>query len=969
MNNKLVNSILSLAAAVLCGGIGHADSIPLGTAFTYQGRLVATNGPVSGTYELAFKLWDAPAGGTQLGPTNHWGPNSVSAGLLTATLDFGSVFSGNLRYLEILARTNGSSAWTTFPRQPLTPAPNAINALGVAGGQEPDNNTGGRPVTVMGGHASPTGIPFVAVPGGDVILQGGNGFDYNFIDPVYHGGHVVLRSGANWIQAIDPAVDGGDIIFQTGAATNSFIERARILGRNGNVGIAKTNPATALDVAGTITATAFAGNGAGLANLSAPSLTGSVPAATLTAVPAVNLTGTVADARLSANVALVNAHQVFTGTNRFTGPIVATNPASQFAGTFTGNGGALTNLSASSLSGSVPAAALTSVPAGSLTGTVADARLSANVALLNASQVFTGTNRFASPVLATNVAGGQEPDNNTGGRPVTVVGGHASPTGIPFVAVPGGDVILQGGNGFDYDFIDPVYHGGHVVLRSGANWIQAIDPAVDGGDIIFQTGAATNSFIERARILGRNGNVGIAKTNPATALDVAGTITATAFAGNGAGLINVNATNLTGSVPAATLTSVPASSLTGTVADARLSANVALLNTSPTFAGNLAAAKFTGNGAGLTNLNATNLTGTVPAAALTSVPAGSLTGTVADARLSANVALVNADQIFTGTNRFASPVLATTVAGDAPADIYSFGRGIAIQAGSANNPSGWAVGGGGLLLQAGNGFNSDFVAPLYHGGNVVLRSGANWLQAVDPSLDGGDIVFETGGATNSFTERARIVGSNGYLGIGTTAPGANLHVKSTGWPTAMIESSSANGTWFSLKNTTAGGAEWYLISTGSGLPEGAGKLILHNGAPQMTLDASGNVAIGTSHTSPSAKLDVAGDIKSNSKSVAVGEESLRIVRGVVSSNGIALKGTGFTVVSNNIGAFTIRFATAFADVPTVTATAAVPPPGTQADVAACMLMSNTVSYVTVSPRNSGGSGVNRDFHFIAVGPR
>jgi hypothetical protein len=57
------------------------------------------------------------------------------------------------------------------------------------------------------------------------------------------------------------------------------------------------------------------------------------------------------------------------------------NAATLFTGSFTGNG-----------------SGLTAVPAANLTGTVADARLSANVALLNASQTFSAPNTFNASV-------------------------------------------------------------------------------------------------------------------------------------------------------------------------------------------------------------------------------------------------------------------------------------------------------------------------------------------------------------------------------------------------------------------------------------------------------------------------------------------------------------------------------------------------------------------------------------------
>jgi hypothetical protein len=66
---------------------------------------------------------------------------------------------------------------------------------------------------------------------------------------------------------------------------------------------------------------------------------------------------------------------------------------------------------------------------------------------------------------------------------------------------------------------------------------------------------------------------------------------------------------------------------------------------------------FIGNGSGLSNLNASQLTqGAVPSAALTSVPAASLTGTIPDTLLSPNVALLGANQTFQGQNVFISNV-------------------------------------------------------------------------------------------------------------------------------------------------------------------------------------------------------------------------------------------------------------------------------------------------------------------------
>jgi hypothetical protein len=66
----------------------------------------------------------------------------------------------------------------------------------------------------------------------------------------------------------------------------------------------------------------FGGDGSDLNNLNAGDLT----------------TGTVADARLSADVALLNTGQTFTGANNFTGVNMFTNLGNSFSGSFFGNG-------------------------------------------------------------------------------------------------------------------------------------------------------------------------------------------------------------------------------------------------------------------------------------------------------------------------------------------------------------------------------------------------------------------------------------------------------------------------------------------------------------------------------------------------------------------------------------------------------------------------------------------------------
>src|ERR1019366_3675335 len=68
--------------------------------------------------------------------------------------------------------------------------------------------------------------------------------------------------------------------------------------------------------------------------------------------------GNLADTQLSTNIARLNGTHTFTGTNNFSGVVLATNENNVLTGMFTGNGAGLTNLTATSLAGTLPLAQL-----------------------------------------------------------------------------------------------------------------------------------------------------------------------------------------------------------------------------------------------------------------------------------------------------------------------------------------------------------------------------------------------------------------------------------------------------------------------------------------------------------------------------------------------------------------------------------------------------------------------------------
>ena len=134
MKNQMRAMALGLTSVLAQGGfssVSHAQ----GTAFTYQGRLNDGAGPANGMYDLRFAIYDSASGGSLLaGPLTN-SSAAITNGLFTATLDFGAVFPGAGRWLEMGVRTNGSGSFATLaPRQPLTPSPYAITAENVMSG-------------------------------------------------------------------------------------------------------------------------------------------------------------------------------------------------------------------------------------------------------------------------------------------------------------------------------------------------------------------------------------------------------------------------------------------------------------------------------------------------------------------------------------------------------------------------------------------------------------------------------------------------------------------------------------------------------------------------------------------------------------------------------------------------------------------------------------------------------------------
>ena len=107
---------------------------PVGTLFTYQGRLSDGGNAATGIYDFSLRLFDGPVAGNQVGSTITRNDVAVTGGVFSVSLDFGAVFGSSARWLEVGVRPGASTgAYTTLsPVQQLTATPNALHAANAA---------------------------------------------------------------------------------------------------------------------------------------------------------------------------------------------------------------------------------------------------------------------------------------------------------------------------------------------------------------------------------------------------------------------------------------------------------------------------------------------------------------------------------------------------------------------------------------------------------------------------------------------------------------------------------------------------------------------------------------------------------------------------------------------------------------------------------------------------------------------
>jgi hypothetical protein len=208
----------------------RAVSQPVTTAFTFQGELASSGSPLTGLYDLRFRLFDAASGGTAVGPPLCSNDVNVVNGKVSISLDFGQQFFGQTRYLDIEVRPGaglGCASGTGFtplaPRIELTGAPNAIYSQ-LSGLASNTAQLNGQPAAYYTNAANLTGpIPPSSIsgsyPSSVSLLNAGNQFAGTFVG----NGSALIQLNASSISSGLLAPSRGGTGANTAGATNGSV--------------------------------------------------------------------------------------------------------------------------------------------------------------------------------------------------------------------------------------------------------------------------------------------------------------------------------------------------------------------------------------------------------------------------------------------------------------------------------------------------------------------------------------------------------------------------------------------------------------------------------------------------------------------------------------------------------------------------------------------------------------------------
>jgi len=258
-----------MLAVLVCAMPAAADNAPVGTAFTYQGRLTESDAPVTGAVDMVFRLFNQPEDGAALSVLDIDGIAIGDDGRFTVDLDFGDFFNGEPRWLEIEINETILS-----PRQPIMASPHAMVATtaanvptkamvgsygGITGVGTLDSLNVGGTTTVGGNLGIGTFNPQANLhingqSSNQVGLQinqpGTSTGTFQFGSPA---GHLGLSGFANNGNRRDLRfTDSGLALSMSNSPSSPTTSNGLFVHENGNVGIGTTDPTQRLHVNGRI---------------------------------------------------------------------------------------------------------------------------------------------------------------------------------------------------------------------------------------------------------------------------------------------------------------------------------------------------------------------------------------------------------------------------------------------------------------------------------------------------------------------------------------------------------------------------------------------------------------------------------------------------------------------------------------------------------------------------------------------
>jgi hypothetical protein len=284
MKSKKIYLIMVLVFLALVFAVQASMAEPVGTGFTYQGRLLEDSNAPTDLYDMQFRLFNSVSDGSQIGDDVNLPDVNVIDGYFTILLDFNDfAFDGNSRWLQVSVRygeLEDPNIYTELsPRQEITAAPYAQYALTAGMVDMPIDLSGSGTVPVISGTSTGDGQAVYGlhdVSGNEGYIGGSS---YGVYGQSENGTGVYGQSTSGHAGYFDGnAVVTDDLIVEgnVGIGTSTLSHKLHVVGdanitgslyagsgstvlfvddTSDRVGIGTTSPVEKLSVAGTIEST------------------------------------------------------------------------------------------------------------------------------------------------------------------------------------------------------------------------------------------------------------------------------------------------------------------------------------------------------------------------------------------------------------------------------------------------------------------------------------------------------------------------------------------------------------------------------------------------------------------------------------------------------------------------------------------------------------------------------------------